>query len=640
MVTKGCYTCRRRRIICDNGQPTCQKCRDAGKECLGYQKPLVWVKGGVASRGKMMGRSFEEVTKKNSRRAGESTELSVSAPTENTKPPSTVELFNQPLPNKLDRAAVPNRSNTLSVQSSIGAAQQQGKHNGQVSASRNTSTTDSTHILPGLVDPILKDINGLARFYIYHCMSFCYSIPLFENVLTRSSIVNKKTAGDLVLYSNIQNPYRDLISLVGESPLLANALSATGALHYALLADGDFSPMPWSTGEPTTNGTLLTPKEVEREVTSSMSRRPSSKVYEHFLGLKQRTLRQLSQDIRDPVKRNDDKTAAAIMVLALMDAIESGDEAWKYHLEGAKNLLNSRQHGFDASRSQEILGWLDTLTVDGCLIIELMGSTLARPGVLSKPFYSPSMGPTALRRLEKTSWVGCPAYLLEVIFFVHARFCHAGTTMHEQDHQEQQPPMLFSSSLLPPNSKPLQSPQALLNHIQAFDPIAWAIDLQSYLYLPDLTMRIALATTYKAAVYLYTSRVLSRPRSGSNTITNEWFGLPHDHTAVAQILIDQLAVIPPQDPHFKCLIWPTFIAGAECRDSSHRPFILDRLSALYYAIATVNVRNAAWVLSLMWRKQDLRREQAGVYDGDDYYDNDDFDWIKELDESRIDWLFI
>ncbi|OJJ87438.1 Zn(II)2Cys6 transcription factor [Aspergillus glaucus CBS 516.65] len=637
MVAKGCYTCRRRRIICDNGQPTCQKCRDAGKECLGYQKPLVWVKGGVASRGKMMGRSFEEVTKKNPRRAGEPNELSAPAPTENMNPPSTVEVFNQSVPNTSNQVAVPYSSNALPVPGSSGAAQQRGKNTGHISASRNISTTDDTHILPSLIDPILKDINGLARFYIFH--------------------FNEKTAADLVLYANTQNPYRDLISLVGESPLLANALSATGALHYALLADGDFSPMPWSTGEPSANGTLLTPKEVEREVTSSMSRRPSSKAYEHFLGLKQRALRQLSQDIRDPVKRNDDKTAAAIMVLALMDAIESGDEAWKYHLEGAKNLLNSRQHGFDASRSQEILGWLDTLTVDGCLIIELMGSTLARPGVLSKPFYSPSMGPTALRRLEKTSWVGCPAYLLEVIFFVHARFCHADTTTttHEQQGQQEQPPMLFSSSLLPPNSKPLQSPQALLNHIQAFDPIAWAIDLQSYLYLPDLTPRIALATTYKAAVYLYTSRVLSRPRSSSsfppaNANANEWFGLPHDHSAVAHILIDQLAVIPPQDPHFKCLIWPTFIAGAECRDSSHRPFILDRLSALYYAIATVNVRNAAWVLSLMWRKQDLRREEwfrrrqgntdyAVAYDGDNY-DNDDFDWIQELDESRIDWLFI
>lgn len=60
-MTKGCYTCRRRRIVCDNEFPTCRKCRNAGKECLGYQKPLVWVKGGVASRGKMMGLSFDDV---------------------------------------------------------------------------------------------------------------------------------------------------------------------------------------------------------------------------------------------------------------------------------------------------------------------------------------------------------------------------------------------------------------------------------------------------------------------------------------------------------------------------------------------------------------------------------------------------
>lgn len=289
-----------------------------------------------------------------------------------------------------------------------------------------------------------------------------------------------------------------------------------------------------------------------------------------------------------------------------------------------------------------------------------MGSTLTRPGVLSKPFYTPSMGQTALRRLEKTYWVGCPAYLLEVIFFVHARFCHSGT-----DPDAQRPTIVFSSSFLPENSEPLQSPEALLQHIQAFDPTAWAVELQTVLFLPDLTMRIALASTYKAAVYLYASRVLSRPRLGSNSARPSWFGLPPDHDAVAHFLIQQLSVIPPRDQHFKCLIWPTFIAGAECRDASHRPFILDRLSTLYYAIATVNVRNAAWVLSMMWRKQDLRREQSknrkwleqGVAPGPGLnpdpgpciesaphpsspYDDDDFDWIQELDESRIDWLFI
>jgi hypothetical protein len=52
-----CWTCRRRRIICDKTLPTCLKCKKANKECLGYTKPLKW-NDGVASRGKMMGKSF------------------------------------------------------------------------------------------------------------------------------------------------------------------------------------------------------------------------------------------------------------------------------------------------------------------------------------------------------------------------------------------------------------------------------------------------------------------------------------------------------------------------------------------------------------------------------------------------------
>jgi hypothetical protein len=178
--------------------------------------------------------------------------------------------------------------------------------------------------------------------------------------------------------------------------------------------------------------------------------------------------------------------------------------------------------------------------------------------------------------------------------------------------------------------------------------------MQSCLYLEDLSMRIALATIYKAAVYLYASRVLSRPRSEHSSMVTTSFRLPPDHGAITNLLIHQIALIPVADPHFKCLIWPTFIAGAECRDPAHRPFLLEKLRALYYDITSVNVRNAAWVLSLMWRKRDQRRqernrrraEQDELFDKSPRsplttdYDDDDFDWIQELDDSRIDWLFI
>lgn len=283
-----------------------------------------------------------------------------------------------------------------------------------------------------------------------------------------------------------------------------------------------------------------------------------------------------------------------------------------------------------------------------------MGSTLARPGVLSKPFYTAAMGPAMLKRLEVTSWVGCPAYLLEVIFFVHGLWYPdtetTGTTTPPQS-------TALPTSMQQGQPLTLESFAALLNGIRNFDPETWAQELQTFCFLPDLSSRIALATAYKAAVYLYTSRVLSRTRQGFSPPWTD-VGVPADHALVANELITQICSVPHSDPHFKCLIWPTFIAGAECR-RSQRTLILEKLEALYQAVTSINVRNAAWVLRLMWQKQDLKRAEyrenlsygpdnrQQVYDGNGIFgDNDDddiddtFDWIDELDESRLDWLFI
>lgn len=56
---KKCWPCRRRRLKCDGTVPRCEKCRDNGVECT-YTKPLTWVNG-VASRGRMMGCTFDEL---------------------------------------------------------------------------------------------------------------------------------------------------------------------------------------------------------------------------------------------------------------------------------------------------------------------------------------------------------------------------------------------------------------------------------------------------------------------------------------------------------------------------------------------------------------------------------------------------
>ena len=52
-----CYTCRNRRIQCDQTGVPCAKCEKAGLECLD-KRPFRWVKG-VAIRGRMQGRTYD-----------------------------------------------------------------------------------------------------------------------------------------------------------------------------------------------------------------------------------------------------------------------------------------------------------------------------------------------------------------------------------------------------------------------------------------------------------------------------------------------------------------------------------------------------------------------------------------------------
>lgn len=596
-----------------------------------------------------MGRSYDDIMR-NDRRAGDE----AASQRENTTLKSQTRVFpvEFPQPKPTQSTHSNNADDSYDIASLEDVAENE-ENNALVTTGSFTVRTDKafydSYCIPapwGLVDPLFKDMSHLSRFYLSH-----FSQHLLEI---------------LALYPHVKNPYRDLIPLVRGSPVLEHTLSALGALHHALRVKGDVHLINWAPINETPDGNLLFFLDEQRGAIDSLYQ-TGSRAFGDFLDLKQRALNQLSTNLRDTVMRNDDRTVAAILGLALLDAIESGSGVWKLHLEGAKNLLKTRQQTPQLYRG--VVNGLETLVVGGCLMIDIMGSTLARPGSLSRPFYSSSMGPDILKRLEETSWVGCPAYLLEVIFFVHAAWYS-----DKDENSERLPRFHFSSSLFPGDSVPSLSPRSLLEHIRSFDPLAWAHDMQKCLFLTDLTTRIALATTYKAAVYLYAGRVFSSTACGFSPKQMACLPLPLDHAVVANELVEQMCLIPETDLHFKCLIWPAFIAGAECRYPYQRTLVLDTLNVLYRITMSVNVRNAAHVLRLMWEKQELRRQgrriaglavehevhgqswhsetatanatsttlatdlyspvdEAAMYDAG-------FDWIQELVNSNVDWLFI
>ena len=162
-----CFTCRRRRVICDKVLPTCRKCHAAGKQCLGYKKPLTWVRG-VASRGKMMGLTFEDVAPKKPKgesRAGIGTSrVSVLGSSEERRggaPPSrSLALVRRPS----GPSWAPSR--TPSWLSDV--AQTDGDQNILISSGLVPST-EQLNIPPSLVDPVLQGLDQLERYYLSHC---------------------------------------------------------------------------------------------------------------------------------------------------------------------------------------------------------------------------------------------------------------------------------------------------------------------------------------------------------------------------------------------------------------------------------------------------------------------------------------
>lgn len=51
---RGCWTCKRKRIQCDETRPGCHRCTSRGLTCEGYEIRLRWG-AGIASRGKFNG---------------------------------------------------------------------------------------------------------------------------------------------------------------------------------------------------------------------------------------------------------------------------------------------------------------------------------------------------------------------------------------------------------------------------------------------------------------------------------------------------------------------------------------------------------------------------------------------------------
>ncbi|KAI0131940.1 fungal-specific transcription factor domain-containing protein [Xylariales sp. AK1849] len=534
-----CWTCRRRRLKCDETFPYCQKCQLVGVQCLGYEKPLTWV-GGIASRGRMQNQTFD-----------------IHPP----PPVSTQPLSERRRPQTREITFVYGPTRTARV--SQDALSRTSNSPSAILARGDSVGVALPSLSQSLTDPIFQGLSQDTRFFIEY----------FER---RLCLMN-------MIHDDARNPYREMIPLIGSSTALIHAIIAFAACN--LMQSTTKYPIFSTTGS--------------HHLDASTSR-----LLKRFIVSKHQALRQLSNILSNRNERQKTSTLATVVLLMVLECHESGQDSWTIHLEGAKQLLND-----GTSNANFCPSGVYRSLINEILLLETFGYTLARPGSLRISPATRLM--TFATKEEHVTCVGCPREILHAINLATSQRRFAQPPGFEVVHS--------------PTCADIESLQATLRVIRSFDVDKWISDMiaaasASYsVSRGDLTV---VCRAWKRSAEIYTCRVLYQ-------LTKE-LDLPGPRV---EDQIRELTFLEGKDILMKCLLWPIFIAGAECNRPEQRAWVLQAFDRIWSTTFSANTKNAALVLTGLWRKQDLARDQL------DSDEPSTWDWMTELSSFDTHWLF-
>ncbi|KAI9149970.1 Acriflavine sensitivity control protein acr-2 [Paramyrothecium foliicola] len=375
---KKCWHCQRQRLKCDGTLPHCLKCAQRGVECPGYAvKPLRWVSG-VASRGQMMGRTYE----------------SKPPPPEvsNRRPRSQLVISSYQPKQKKDNL---DHSTSSSPLPSIASSPSPST---PLATSPSTSSIVSvvSPVPPKcLVDPILQPLHYEDRYLLdYFTRQVCH-------VFTFSA--------------NGRNPYRELIPMIGSSQATTSVIMAVAACHAVHQMTG--MPVSQLTDTP---GQSSPQHCIQQLNSSSSSDDLCAQLLQQFWYHKQKALMLFSHDLTNLNGSPEIFTFITALLLALVELFESGAGSWTVHIEGAKQLLNAYLRG-DRSHLPPFLQGFITEVMLFEIFGRTLGQTLPAAGIVTTSF-------NVEKSLEE--WVephlltplSCPTVIIQGIAAVTALF--------------------------------------------------------------------------------------------------------------------------------------------------------------------------------------------------------------------------
>ncbi|KAJ5261355.1 hypothetical protein N7478_011950 [Penicillium angulare] len=302
---------------------------------------------------------------------------------------------------------------------------------------------------------------------------------------------------------------------------------------------------------------------------------------------KQLALKNIRNELLNTDPENMVGTIASMLLLVWQDLMDSGTDSWKHHLDALKGIVPT---GLLSPKSPKTT----PQSTPSLTLYNSFEVTYAAHDIRPKQRYLSTTilyhaDPTMMQLCDGQSWAGCPAELLYIIFLVN--------------------------NISRSQSSPAQLETHIISLYEEFSPMKWAITNQ----VPRLMKpRFHLASAYKGAVGIYMSQVMNGLHAGLS------FESPPINSL--DTVIFHLQSIIPSDDHFKSLVWPTFVIGAETQQHFHRAVIDDVFEHLDSIWRCENVRNASIVLRYLWEQND-RRGYTG-------------NWINELYGWGMDWIFI
>ncbi|KAM0231458.1 hypothetical protein ACHAPO_008568 [Fusarium lateritium] len=358
---------------------------------------------------------------------------------------------------------------------------------------------------------------------------------------------------------------------------------------------------------PTKNGAVL---HAEPKPDSISSNAYSRSLVGYYLQSKDQCLKLVSAELAtERTTQGHQSLLITVILLAFLDIFESGSGAWSFHIEGIKKMLT-------AGTMTGTLPWDDNLQnlLREAAMLQTLGSSLAKPGALTS---ASTLSPVKSTAFSAMTPIGCPIEILSAIeIFASQRRLDSVLAIYDTN---------------------IHVLEDALYRIRSYDIVAWAVNNTTQVSVVSLEDLVHLGTIWRRSAEIYADSILSCLAACT---------LSSDSPGVQDLIAEYTFLERDSDELIKCLIWPTFIAGAASTRFEDRTWALKTLDRIWHIGHCANTRNAVSVLQILWEKYDRLNIAPSSTLGSPHVtdfsptSHSNWDWLSELSHLEGSWLFI